>query len=72
VTHKHAAWAQLILTVVFVVGYFWTLRDFIHGNVKVPVEWKETLQTLLGLLSAGLLLILNFWFARQRSSTDPQ
>jgi hypothetical protein len=72
VTHKHAAWAQLILTVVFVVGYFWTLRDFVHGNVKVPVEWKETLQTLLGLLSAGLLLILNFWFARQRSSTDPQ
>ncbi len=71
-THNHAAWAQLILTVVFVVGYFWTLRDFVHGNVKVPVEWKETLQTLLGLLSAGLLLILNFWFARQRSSTDPQ
>ena len=71
-THRETGYAQLLLTVVFVVGYFITLRDFIHGNIKVPIEWKETLQALLTLLTGGVMLILNYWFARQRQSTDPK
>jgi hypothetical protein len=70
-THRETGYAQCVLTVVFLVGYFVTLRDFVHGNVKVPIEWKETLQALLSVLTAGVLLILNYWFARQRGSTDP-
>lgn len=69
--HKHVAWAQVTLSIVFIVGYFVTLRDFVHGNVRVPVEWKDTLQNLISLLTAGVLLILHFWFQRQRHSNDP-
>jgi hypothetical protein len=69
-THRETGYAQLLLTVVFVVGYFITLSDFIHGNIKVPIEWKETLQALLTLLTGGVMLILNYWFARQRQSTE--
>ena len=70
-THKATAYAQIILTIVFIVGYFWVLTDFIHGRVLVPLEWKETLQSLLALLTAGVLQILSYWFSRQRQSSDP-
>lgn len=69
-THRQAAWAQIILTIVFVIGYFVVLSDFIHGRVSVPIEWKETLQGLLTLLTAAMLQIINYWFSRQRQSTD--
>ncbi len=65
---RTTAIAQVILSVVFIAGYFICLRDFIHGNIRVPVEWKDTLQSLISLLTAGVLLILHFWFQRQRNS----
>lgn len=71
-THRETGYAQIILTIAFLVGYFVTLRDFVHGNVRVPIEWKETLQALLSVLTAGVLLILQYWFSRQRTSTDPR
>lgn len=70
-THRETGYAQLLLTIAFVVGYFLTLRDFVHGNIRVPIEWKDTLQALLALLTGGVMLILNYWFARQRQSTNP-
>ena len=70
-THKETAYAQILLTLVFLGGYFIVLHDFISGNVKVPLDWKDTLQALLSVLTGGILLILNYWFARQRQSNDP-
>lgn len=61
------AYAQIALSVVFIGGYFLTLYDFVHGRIHVPIEWKDTLQTLLSLLTGGVLLVLNFWFARHRA-----
>jgi hypothetical protein len=69
-SHRLTACAQIILSALFVTGYFVTLRDFVHGHIKVPIEWKDTLQALLSLLTAGVLLILNYWFARHRASQD--
>lgn len=66
---KATAYAQIILSVVFIVGYFIVLGDFIHGRINVPVEWKETLQTLLSLLTAAILQIVGYWFQRHRQST---
>lgn len=71
-THRETGYMQAALTFVFVIGYFVTLRDFVHGNIRVPPEWKETLQNLLTLLTSGVLMILGYWFARQRASTDRQ
>lgn len=70
-THRHTAYFQAALTLVFFVGYFFTLRDFLHGDIKVSIDWKETIQNLLVVLTTGVLLILNYWFQRQRTSTDP-
>lgn len=68
VSHSIIAWAQVLISAIFIAGYFLTLYDFVHGHVHVPIEWKDTLQALLSLLTAGVLLILNFWFARHRAS----
>lgn len=65
---KATAYAQVILSVVFIGGYFICLWDFIHGHVNTPPEWKDTVQNLISLLTAGVLLILNYWFQRQRES----
>lgn len=69
---KVTGYAQIILSVLFVGGYFICLRDFIHGNINIPVEWKDTVQNLISLLTAGVLLILHFWFQRLRSKDDDE
>jgi uncharacterized membrane protein YbhN (UPF0104 family) len=69
-THKATAYAQILLSAVFIGGYFFVLYLFLDGHVKVPPEFKDTFGTLLGVITGGVLLILNYWFARQRQSTD--
>ena len=71
-THRETGYAQIILTMVFLIGYFVVLSDFIHGRVKVDPTWRDTLQTLLSVLTAGVLLILQYWFSRHRQSEEPK
>lgn len=70
-THRETAYAQVLLTIVYFVGYFFTLHAFIEGRVKTPPEWRDTLGALLGVLTTGIPLILAYWFQRQRQSSDP-
>lgn len=65
---KATAYAQIILSVVFIIGYFWVLTDFVHGRVNIPIEWKDTLGNLLSILTAMVLQIGNYWFSRHRTS----
>lgn len=65
-TERLVGFAQIALSVIFVSGYFLILGLFILGYVSTPQEWQEILKTLLGLLTAGVLLILQFWFSRGR------
>lgn len=71
-THRETGYMQGLLTLAFLTGYYFTLHAFIEGRVKTPVEWEDTLKSLLAVLTGGVLLILNYWFARQRSSENPQ
>ena len=66
VTRQVVATAQIGLSLLYTVGYFTVLYDFIHGKVAVPSEWKEVMQTLLSFLTAAELMILQFWFSRSR------
>lgn len=70
-THRETAYAQVILTLAYFIGYFITLHAFIDGRVRTPPEWRDTLGALLGVLTTGIPLILAYWFQRQRQSTDP-
>lgn len=63
--------AQISLSAIFLIGYFAILGAFLLGFTKVPLEWKDTFQTLLGVLTAGVGTILGFWFSRSRGGNDP-
>lgn len=71
-THRETGYAQILLSVVFIVGYFWVMSAFIDGNVKVPIDWKDAVMTLLGVLTANVGQCMSYWFSRQRASTDPK
>jgi uncharacterized protein YneF (UPF0154 family) len=62
--------AQVVLSAIFIVGYFFLLWQFMQGNVKVPTDYKEMFIALLGVLTAGVGTILGYWFARQREQTQ--
>ena len=68
-TSREIGYAQILLTCLFLVGYFWVLTDFIHGKISVPTEWKDTLQALLSVLTAAVITIVNYWFNRQRQDS---
>jgi len=72
VTHRETAYAQILLSTVFITGYFWVLYAFIDGRVKVPVDWKDAMMTLLGVLTASVVQVMGYWFSRQRTSVDPR
>ena len=59
--------AQLVLSVVFVAGYFGVVAGFMLGYVQVPVDYKEAFMALLGVATASVVQLFSFWFARQRS-----
>lgn len=60
--------AQIVLSVVFLTGYFAVLIIFVLGYIRTPPEWKEALIALLGVITGGIGTILSFWFARSRES----
>lgn len=70
-THIATAYAQVIISVAFIVGYFFVLWLFMVGSVHVPIEYKDAFTAYLGVLTAGILTILNYWFSRQRESQGP-
>ena len=58
--------AQVVLSAVFIIGYFFLLWQFMQGKVQVPDPYRDMFIALLGVLTAGVGTILGFWFARQR------
>jgi uncharacterized membrane protein len=72
ITKKVIATAQLLLSVIFLGMYFYTLHEFIHGHIQVSPEWKDVIQTLLAVLTASVLQIMQFWFSRSRPEDHPK
>jgi hypothetical protein len=69
-TYHFIAAAQVILSTVFLVGYFYMLYLFVTGSVNTPLAWKDTLAALISVLTAGVITILAFWFNRGRHGMD--
>lgn len=65
-SQKLVAYAQIALSALFIIGYFSILLLFLTGNVSVSLEWKDTIAALFGVVTAGVGVILGYWFARQR------
>lgn len=58
--------AQILISVLFLTGYFAVLAMFLTGLIKTPEIWRDALIALLGVITGGVGVILAFWFARSR------
>jgi len=67
VNERLIAWAQIGLSVLFLVGYFTVLILFMLGHARIPTDYKEAFAGLLSLMTGGGLSILYFWFQRSRT-----
>ena len=63
------AWAQIALSVLFLVGYFTVLILFMLGFARIPTDYKEAFAGLLSLMTGGGLTVLYFCFQRSRTVT---
>lgn len=63
-------WAQVFITIAFVMGYFHILLLFISGRSAVPEDSRDMVNALLGALTGSVVTILAFWFSRHREKED--
>jgi hypothetical protein len=68
VTDRAIAIAQIVISIVFLVGYFWLLGQFITGKARVDPEYKDIVNSLLSVLTAGVGAVIYFWFQRSRQN----
>jgi divalent metal cation (Fe/Co/Zn/Cd) transporter len=65
---KTVTFAQVLISVIFVVGYFIILTMFMLGYARIPAELRDVFTSLITLLSTGVLSITYFWFQRTRAN----
>lgn len=70
---SRGVWPQVIFSVIYTVGYFAVLYLFVTGRVQINDGMKELVGTLLGVMTAAQIQIINFWFgssAGSKAKTD--
>lgn len=61
---------QIILSAVFIVGYFVVLFALFTGELTLADGYKEVLVLLLGILTREVPTIMQFWFGSSVGSKD--
>lgn len=61
---------QIVLSVVYTLGYIWLLYAFVTGGVQVAEGVKSEFSIVLGVLTAAQSQILNFWFGSSSGSKE--
>lgn len=65
-TERLVGFAQIAISVLFLLGYFAVLGLFLLGMVKTAPEWRDALIALLGVITGAVGTVMSFWFARSR------
>lgn len=63
---------QILLSVLFIAGYFIILGCIMSGILVVPAEFKDILVLLLGIITREVPTIMQFWFGSSSGSKDKQ
>ena len=61
---------QIALSIVFIFGYFGLLWMLFSGTVTIDDSIRDMANILLGALSAGIPMILRFWFGGSPQDND--
>lgn len=65
-TERLVGFAQLAISVLFLIGYFGVLAVFLLGLVKTDPTWRDALIALLGVVTGAVGTVMGFWFSRSR------
>lgn len=66
---REMAYCQFILAAIFIVGYFGVVAGFMLGHVRVPPDFREAFIALIGVVTATVVQITSYFFARMRANT---
>jgi len=61
---------QIALSSVFIIGYFSLVYALITGGVTIEPQHSTLIATLIGVLTAGMTQVTNFWFGSSSGSKD--
>lgn len=61
-------WPQIILSAIFIGGYFWIVFALITKDLNVDPDQSTMVNVLLGVLTAGVANIMQFWFGSSHGS----
>ncbi len=63
-------WPQIILSALFIVGYFVILGLLLSGFLSIAPGLKDTAILLLGIMTREIPTIMQFWFGSSSGSKD--
>ena len=63
-------WPQIVLSAVFIIGYFAILALLITGVIAPPPNTMILFTALIGVMTAGVTGIMQFWFGSSAGSKD--
>jgi len=61
---------QVVLSTLYIGGYFWVLYLFMQGEIDIGPEYIGTFKGLLGALTTPNFMILSYWFGSTRGSAE--
>jgi hypothetical protein len=67
---KTSIMPQVTLSALYTAGYFTVLYMFLTGGVNVADSVKTEFNLVLGVLTAGQVQIMNFWFGSSSGSKE--
>jgi len=63
-------WPQIVLSAIFINGYFVILYMLFSGEVEITASMRDVVNILLGVLTAAVPQILSFWFGSSLGSKE--
>ena len=61
---------QIVLSSLYIGGYFWVLYLFMQGDIDIGPDYIGTFKGLLGALTTPNFMILSYWFGSTRGSAE--
>jgi len=76
VEDKHSAremaklnmWPQIVLSIVFISGYFGMVYMLFSGHIKIEPQIEQMGTMLVGIITVSVPSIMNFWFGSTHGS----
>ena len=59
---KGGKYPQVVLSVLYTLGYFWTMYAVFAGDVTIADNLRELAGALIGIMSTAQMTIMRFWF----------